>query len=104
MTIYCDIDGTLTKRKRGDSAFVPCNDMIGIIRKLIADGNDIIMWSGRGAGVASDFAKQHGLKPKYCLTKPDAFFDDRPGLKPGPIPIIDPKNVRKWLKGKGVSI
>jgi len=76
MTIFCDIDGTLTMKSA--RSLVPRKNAIAQIKKLIAQKkDDAIVWSGKGKAYAERFCAQHGIRPSAIIGKPDVVIDDR---------------------------
>jgi len=74
MTIYIDVDGTLTETQSRWAE--PNYPMIDKVKKLIADGHDIIIWSG-GMRYAQRFCKKYGLTPTAALAKPRITVDNQ---------------------------
>lgn len=80
MTVYVDIDGTLTKEQRAKSAFRSAlrEDVIAKVKAFIAAGHDVILWSG-SKHYAKRVAKLLGIKAIACLAKPDVIVENQPG-------------------------
>lgn len=80
MTIYVDIDGTLTAEQRAKSIYrsKPREDVIAKVREFIAAGHDVVLWSG-SRRYARRAAKLFGLKAIACLAKPDMIIENQVG-------------------------
>jgi hydroxymethylpyrimidine pyrophosphatase-like HAD family hydrolase len=90
MMVYCDIDGTLT-----DSPYSkwgnPKPKMIEAIKKMIAKGTRVVIWSGGGEAYAKAFAKKYEIDAAACLGKPRYLIDDNPTIRPrGRMPVLSP--------------
>lgn len=73
MTIIFDIDGTLSEhQKKWDD---PVPEMIEKVKKLIADGHIVIIWTST-TRYARAFCEKHGLKPTLACAKPDMIVDN----------------------------
>lgn len=80
LPIYIDIDGTLTdKELRGGN---PLLNRINMVKDLIKNGQEVIIWTGSGTQYAIDFCKKHEIKPLACLGKPHIAVDDNPTIRP----------------------
>ena len=102
LTIYCDIDGTLTKD--GEHAWgAPVYDRIGAVKSAIANGHEVHVWSARGEKYAKQFCERYGLSPSSCLSKPDVCFDDIPELRGrGRMTVLAPDAMWPWMSAHGV--
>jgi len=91
MTIYIDIDGTLTTTPT--KAWGPVRDgAIERVRKLVYRGHAVYIWSARGKNYASQFVEKYGIKGVTTLSKPDVLVDDVAGIRdPGRIRRIGPE-------------
>lgn len=88
--IYIDIDGTLTLDPVNGWG-VPIMSRIRRVQALLAEGRQVVLWSGGGTKYARDFAKRYGLDGIVALGKPEAIVDDNPLLRPtGRMAIIKP--------------
>jgi len=96
MRIFVDIDGTLTRD--GEKANgKPWYENIDKIRNLIANGNDVTIWSAMGEEYVRLFCDEHNLKPRYMLGKPNIIIDDCPTIRPvDKMTVILPKNLKNW--------
>ena len=88
--IYIDIDGTLT-----DQPVQPWGNALASrlarVRELVAEGRQVVIWSGGGTVYAKAFCKQYGLEGVTAIGKPEAIVDDNPLLRPtGRMSIIAP--------------
>ena len=81
MTIYCDIDGTLTSDPH--SAYgKPRPDIILKLKEAIElYGYDVVLWSGRSADYVKAFAEEHGINAIACLSKPNLVVDDKSEIR-----------------------
>lgn len=81
LPIFIDIDGTLTDlpTKKGGNVL---NDRIDLIKKLISEGHEVVIWSGGGTEYAKQFALLHGLDKVICIGKPSICVDDNPSIRP----------------------
>ena len=100
MTIYCDIDGTLTDKPH-HSHGAPRHDVIQKLKDAIKLGHDVVLWSGRDADYVKGFAKEHGIKAIACLSKPKLVVDDKTDIRhlPGDArykPITPEEFLKKW--------
>ena len=81
-TYYIDIDGTLTDHP-GHRDGAPLKERIGRVKKLLADGNDVIIWSAGGSSprnYAIEFCREHGIEATATLAKPTICVDDKPKI------------------------
>ncbi len=76
LTIYCDIDGTLTDTPHQPGG-EPRYDVIKKLKLAISRGHDVILWSGRKATYVRAFAKKHGIEAVAFLSKPELVIDDK---------------------------
>jgi len=83
MTIYCDVDGTLTHKQDGPKPWPVWQENINALKKLIDDGHTVIVWSCRGERAAYNFCYDNGIHA-LALSKPDMCFDDEPSLHDDP--------------------
>ena len=82
MTIYCDIDGTLTDDPKQAGGKLRVN-ILSQLKAAIAAGHEVVLWSGRGRTYVNSFADLHGIKAIACLKKPDLVVDDTAEVRPG---------------------
>lgn len=77
MRIYVDIDGTLTAEQRANSVFrSPLRqDVIDKVKKLAAEGHEIILWSG-STSYAKRVAEYLGISTVACVGKPEMIVDN----------------------------
>ena len=95
MNIFCDIDGTLTDAP-SKSWGKPNMDRIEILRRLVAEGHTVVLWSARGGRYAMRFAKKYDIPCYECLGKPSHIIDDNPNLRPkGRIKMLSPEEMEK---------
>ena len=80
MTIYCDIDGTLTDAPHHPYG-KPREDIIQKLIDAIDLGHDVVLWSGRSATYVKAFASQYGIDAIACLSKPQLVIDDKPEIR-----------------------
>ncbi len=81
-TIYIDIDGTLTDHP-GHRDGSPLKERIERVKKFLADGNDVIIWTAGGSNprnYAIEFCREHGIEPTAALAKPSICVDDKPTI------------------------
>ncbi len=102
MTIYCDLDGTLTHKQDGPKPWPVWQENIQVVRRLIARGHSIVLWSCRGAEKCRKFAETHKIRAIACLDKPFWCFDDTPSLhdKPDRMKPISPEDMVSWAQKK----
>lgn len=90
LPVFVDIDGVLTETPN-DAWGPPCMERIATVRKMIADGVGVVIWSSRGGEYASAFAAYYGLNAT-CIGKPSKCVDDKPAIRsPGNMPILGPE-------------
>ena len=77
---YIDIDGTLTDD--GKAGGRPKWSRINRVRQMIAEGKDVVIWSGSGTKYAEEFCRHHQIFPLAALGKPDIAVDDNPNIRP----------------------
>jgi len=78
--IFIDIDGTLTdKPAKGGN---PICTRIELVRRMISNGEPIVLWSGGGENYVRQFAEEHNLQPHAMLGKPRVVVDDNPKFSP----------------------
>ena len=77
LRIFVDVDGTLTSKQCGNSAFrvSPRQDVIDKCKKLIKDGHEIIIWTGN-TNYAKKAAKLYGINAIACVGKPHLIIDN----------------------------
>ena len=80
--IFIDIDGTLT-----DLPLKPWGNLIPgrveHIRRLVAQGYKVVIWSGGGTRYAQEFVKKIGIDDIVtAIGKPEMIVDDDPGMRP----------------------
>jgi len=84
-----DIDGTLTDKQRRWAE--PNHDTINKVKQMIADGYNVVVWSGSGH-YARRFCKKYGIKPFLCIGKPDLVVDNQAEIRNSRrMPILTPK-------------
>ena len=75
--IFIDIDGTLTDDpEKGNGR--PNIDRIQCVKKMVSEGDQIVLGSGRGTEYVKLFANKHKIKNVVCIGKPDKAIDDNP--------------------------
>lgn len=95
LPVYCDIDGTLTDlptKKWGSP------DMAAIegLKDIIADGFEVVLWSGGGSQYAREFAEKYGIEAIARLGKPSVVIDDNSHIRPiQRIAVVNPKELRR---------
>lgn len=93
MTLYVDIDGTLTDSStRGGR---PIEERVARVRREIERGRDVVLWSATGREYAERFARENGLTPLACLAKPDICVDDCQTVRKRGLTVVDPKTFFK---------
>ena len=75
MRIYVDIDGTLTVSQHPRWA-APRVDMIEKVKKLIADGHQVVIWSGTSK-YAQACCDKYDIKPDVATGKPNMIVDNQ---------------------------
>lgn len=104
MTIYVDIDGTLTRDGEGPNG-EPRQDIINVLQSAIAFGHEVVVWSAQGGEYAEGFCREHHIHPTAALGKPDIYVDDRESIRgPGakhPMVWIKPDGLSDWLVANG---
>jgi len=89
LPIFVDIDGTLTDF--GQQGGNPIAGHIEKLKKLIAQGVEVIIWSGGGTDYAKKFAEDHAISGVTCIGKPSLMVDDNPNVRPvGTMVIVEP--------------
>jgi len=89
LPIYIDIDGTLTDSP--DSRWgrvIP--ERIEAVKRLIANGERIVLWSAGSDEYAKEFAKKYGLKVHAALGKPRYCVDDKKDIRLNGLSVISP--------------
>lgn len=81
MTIFVDIDGTLTTEAYTRWGH-PIKDRIEAVKALVIMGYDVVLWSGGGRKYVEAFAKKYGLEGVICIGKPDVIVDDQVDIRP----------------------
>lgn len=85
-TLFIDIDGTLTdkdhadhlKKTKGTCRWAnPNREAIGLVKKLISRGHEIVIWSAGGRQYAIEFCDFYGIEPIACVAKPKIIVDDQ---------------------------
>ena len=78
MRIFVDVDGTLTTKQCGRSAFKvpPRKDVVDKCKKLIKEGHEIIIWTGN-TQYAKNVAKLYGINAIACIGKPHLIIDNQ---------------------------
>lgn len=101
MTIYCDLDGTLTHAQDGPKPWPVWEENVQVVRRLIEHGVSLVLWSARGAEVCEAFAEEHKIRAHVCLHKPHWCFDDTPSItRPDRMKPIPPERMVAWAKKK----
>ena len=103
--VFIDIDGTLTdKPNQGGNVLA---DRIAHIRKLVGQGQDVVIWSGGGTDYARHWVYANGLADLHdelgwesgdltAIGKPEVIVDDNPDIRPkGRMPIVPPEDFFK---------
>jgi len=102
VTIYCDIDGTLTDKPTGPWGN-PNKENIEAIQAAIANGHTVVLWSATGESYAKQFAKKYEINAHVCLGKPDVCFDDWKTIRPKEkMRILPPDQIIPWITAHGV--
>lgn len=92
--IFIDIDGTLTDHGLRNGNPIP--ERIEHVKGLIAEGHDIVIWSGTGTAYAKAFCLRHGIAPMFACGKPELLVDDNPKVRPAKrMPVIHPDDFFK---------
>lgn len=92
---FIDIDATLTQPPGAPGAPVR-KASIARVKKLIAAGEFVCIWSGRGDAYAKRFCLDNGLRPNLMLCKPDIIVDDRPDIRRIPHTVyVSPEDFEK---------
>jgi len=79
MTIYVDVDGTLTTSARSGGVFKSASlreDVIEKVKEWIAAGHDVVLWSD-DRRYADKVARRLGLAVGAAVKKPDLIVDDK---------------------------
>ena len=95
LPIYIDIDGTLTDSP--DTRWgrvIP--GRIEAVKRLIAEGNLVVLWSAGSDEYAKEFAKKYELKVHAALGKPDICVDDKHDIRLNGLTVVGPN----WLNDK----
>jgi len=88
--IYIDIDGTLTDEPV-EHWGVPRSERLAKVKRMLAEGMQVVIWSGGGTTYARDWADANGIGGAVCLGKPEFCVDDNPSIRPpGRMRIIPP--------------
>ena len=92
LPVFIDIDGRLTDNpnKRGGT---PLRARIDAVKKLIAAGQDVVIWSYAGSKYAEEFARANGIKAVAAIGKPKYLIDDNKNIVPMGMSVRDPA----WL-------
>ena len=90
--IFIDIDGTLTDHGQQGGNALP--NRIEKVKRLIAKGKEVILWSGGGSAYVKWFAEKHDIKGAAAyISKPHIMVDDNPNLRPpGSIILVEPSH------------
>lgn len=87
---FIDIDGTLTDDSKAGGKAIHAR--VKAVRKMIAAGDDIVIWSGTGTKYAVEFCNRYSIKPLAAIGKPELCVDDNPTIRPvGHVVVLDPK-------------
>ncbi len=57
-------------------------DVLGKVKRLIADGHNVVLWTAAGTGYAKMFAVRYDIDAMACLCKPGIIVDDNPNIRP----------------------
>jgi hydroxymethylpyrimidine pyrophosphatase-like HAD family hydrolase len=89
-TVFIDIDGTLTDQpdKAGGRAI---ESRLRGVRKLIANGIEVVLWSARGAPYVREFARANSIRGVTCVSKPSVVVDDNLEIRPGGLYVVAPE-------------
>ena len=88
--IYIDIDGTLTDQPV-EHWGTPWQARLAKVRRMLAEGVQVVIWSGGGTTYARAWAERHGLAGAVCIGKPEFCVDDNPTIRPvGRMRIVPP--------------
>lgn len=81
--VCVDIDGTLTTTP-GRPWGPPIASRLDAVRRLVAAGHRVVLWSGGGRSYAEQFAARHDLTGAtlVCEGKPSLWVDDNPAVSP----------------------
>lgn len=79
LPIFIDIDGTLTgaPTSGGD----PIQTRVDTVKRMIEDGDEVVLWSAAGSKYAQAFATTHGIQPTAAIGKPEYCIDDTESIK-----------------------
>lgn len=98
MTIFCDIDGTLTTTP--GKPWGPVREwLVEKLKKRQRAGDDIVLWSGRGKKYVEEFTLSIGFPFVTCVSKPDLVIDDNPGIRP--CEKCKPVHPNDWKEARG---
>jgi len=80
MRIFVDVDGTLTTEQRARSIDKsdPRQDVIDKVKKLQAEGHEIVLWTG-STEYAKRAAEVLGIDADVCVGKPHLLVDNEAG-------------------------
>ena len=93
--IFIDIDGTLTDKPNQGGKVL--DDRVAHIRRLVRQGQSVVIWSGGGNLYAQDWVDANRLQGIVtAIGKPEKIVDDNPDIRPkGRMPIISPDDFFK---------
>jgi hypothetical protein len=102
VTIFCDIDGTLTRD--GEHKWGAINsEHIEAINAAKKNGHYVVLWSARGAAYAKAFARRYHVDANLCIGKPDVCFDDHSTIRPPEkMQVLPPDQLWPWMTAHGV--
>ena len=89
LPIYIDIDGTLTDDPSGDGA--PIESRVDAVKRMIAGGQPVVLWSAAGTWYARRFAQDHKISVEAAIGKPDFCIDDMESIRWDGLKIVSPK-------------
>lgn len=89
LPIYIDIDGTLTDSPDNRwGRVIP--KRIEAVKRLIANGDRVVLWSAGSDEYAKEFAKKYDLKVHAAIGKPRYCVDDKKNLRLHGLSVLDP--------------
>jgi len=94
LPIYIDIDGTLTDSP--DTRWgrvVP--GRIEAVKRLIASGERVVLWSAGSDEYAKEFAKKFQLNVHAALGKPRYCIDDKNDIRLNGLTVLSPEELDK---------
>lgn len=97
--IFIDIDGTLTEDSHHGWG-EPILFRLAKVRELVAQGCEVIVWSGGGTKYAKAFCEAHQLSVTLATGKPGIIVDDNPKIRPQLV-CVSPE---EYFEGKCVFV